>query len=258
VGHVRVGTSGWSYDHWRGRFYPEGVASRDWLAYYAERFDCVEVNASFYRLPSAEMLRHWAESTPDGFAFALKGSRLITHARRLDAAQALRTFVDRARLLGPKLEVLLWQLGPTFERETPRLARFLDRLPPDVAHAVEFRHPSWEHPDVEALLREAGAARVLTGPGSPPDGTPDGLVYVRFHGRGGDAAYGYPRKALREWAAFLSRAERRNAPAYAFFNNDGDGKAPRNASTLVDLLEHPRLPPRLRRAPSSFRPRTPA
>lgn len=255
---MHVGTSGWSYDHWRDRFYPEGLASRDWLPYYAERFDCVEVNASFYRLPSAQTLRRWAESTPDGFSFALKGSRLITHARRLDAAQALRTFVDRAQVLESKLRVLLWQLGPTFERDTPRLARFLHRLPSDVEHAFEFRHPSWDHADVEALLREAGVTRVLTGPGSPPDEVPDGLAYVRFHGREGDAAYGYPRSALREWATFLSQAERRNARVYAFFNNDGDGKAPRNASTLVDLLEHPRSPPRQRRAPSSFRPRATA
>jgi uncharacterized protein YecE (DUF72 family) len=255
VGRVWIGTSGWSYPHWRGSFYPPSLPSRDWLSYYSERFDCVEVNASFYRLPSAETLREWAESTPDGFAFALKGRRLITHARRLDADRALRTFLEQARLLGSKLHVLLWQLGPTFERDTPRLARFLERLPSDVAHAVEFRHRSWDDRDVEALLQEAGVARVLTGPGRPPDRLPHDLVYVRFHGRDGDAAYRYPRAALRDWASFLARADRQGLPAYAFFNNDGGARAPHNASTLVDLLEHPRLPPRRRTAPSSFRPR---
>jgi hypothetical protein len=118
---TQVGTSGWSYDHWRGVFYPPGVGSTRWLRYYAERFTSVEVNASFYRLPTERMLSRWVKDTPDHFAFVLKGSRLITHARRLDAAEALRTFIARSRTLGPKLHAMLWQLGPTFERDSRRL-----------------------------------------------------------------------------------------------------------------------------------------
>jgi uncharacterized protein YecE (DUF72 family) len=234
---TQVGTSGWSYDHWRGVFYPPGVGSTRWLRYYAERFTSVEVNASFYRLPTERMLSRWVEETPDHFAFVLKGSRLITHARRLDAAEALRTFIARSRTLGPKLHAMLWQLGPTFERDSRRLEHFLTELPGDVAHAFEFRHPSWGHPDIDALLQAASAARVLTAPGSPPHEIAGPVAYVRFHGRDGDPAYGYPMVALREWADFLAEADRRGLLAFAYFNNDGDGKAPRDAARLVDLLQ---------------------
>jgi uncharacterized protein YecE (DUF72 family) len=237
VQRVAIGTSGWSYAHWRGVFYPAGLASGRWLGYYAERFAAVEVNASFYRLPTARMLERWAEATPDDFVFVLKGSRLITHARRLDASRALRTFVDRSRALGPKLQAMLWQLPPTYERDQAQLAAFIDELPDDLAHVFEFRHPSWSDPEIDTLLRDAGASRVLIAPGRPPEHVADPCVYVRFHGQDGNAAYGYPRPALREWAAFLARADRRRVPAFAFFNNDGAGRAPRDAATLADLLD---------------------
>jgi uncharacterized protein YecE (DUF72 family) len=141
MGGILIGTSGWSYEHWAGDFYPPGLPARERLAYYVSRFPTVEINATFYRLPSESMVRSWRERVPPGFVFAVKGSRFITHIRRLEGVdEALDLFLSRVGLLGDGLAVVLWQLPPSLTLDVALLDRFLAALPEGVRHAVEFRH----------------------------------------------------------------------------------------------------------------------
>src|SRR5205085_4618067 len=178
-----IGTSGWQYDSWKARFYPRNLPKSGWLAFYAERFATVEVNNSFYRLPSDAAFERWRDGTPPGFLIAPKVSRYLTHIRRLrDAAEAMELFWSRARSLGPNLGPLLFQLPPTFAADEERLETFLKLLPKGARSAFEFRHPSWDTERTRALLDAAGAAIVLADrPGwrVPPHVT-GGWSYVRF------------------------------------------------------------------------------
>ena len=160
---IRLGCSGWSYESWRdGVFYPPRLASGNRLRHYATRFDTVELNASFYRLPTRAAAQHWAEQTSDDFRFAVKVSRYLTHTVRLnDTARHLGLLLQRIEPLRGKLGPLLWQLPPTFKRDDDRLARALDELPAQLRHAFEFRHPSWFVDDVFSLLRDHQVAVVI-------------------------------------------------------------------------------------------------
>jgi len=239
VGRIRVGTSGWSYDHWAGVFYPDRLPAARRLEFYGSRFDTVEIDATFYRLPSEHAVASWRDTVPDGFVFAVKGSRLITHFRRLaDVDDALATFLDRMSVLGDKLGVVLWQLPPDLTADTALLARFLERLPAGrVRHAVEFRHESWLAEETFAVLREYGAAHVHVSSDAMPEClTPTAdFVYARFHGTSGyHGAYDHP--ALEPWAGFLREQSDRGRDCYAYFNNDAEGHAPADAARLVDIL----------------------
>ncbi|MGE5226650.1 MAG: DUF72 domain-containing protein [Planctomycetaceae bacterium] len=232
-----VGTSGWVYADWRGSFYPRGVPQRAWLGWFAERFPTVEVNASFYRLPTPGTFERWREETPDGFTFAVKASRYVTHVRRLrDAAQPVATLWERASLLGGKLGPVLFQLPPGFAVELELLRAFLGVLPRGMLPAFEFRDASWDAPEVLSALDAAGAAWVLADrPGArSPSHVTGGWSYVRFH-QGTRAASGYPLPKLRRWADLLAAlpADR----VFAYFNNDTGGAAIRDARTLMRLLE---------------------
>ncbi len=238
---IRVGTCGFVYDHWRGPFYPPGLPQSRWLAWYATRFPAVEIDASFYRLPSARAIAAWRRLTVEhpAFRFALKGSRLITHARRLSGADAaVETFLGRVRPLGPALAFVLWQLPPDMEADLPRLARFLDRLPPDLRYAVEFRHPSWLGPETFEVLREHRVALCwVSSQRMPADTTiTSDFVALRFHGLGGGFAHDYSDDELRPWADALRRAAADGLDGYAFFNNDGGARAPADAVQLIGLL----------------------
>ncbi len=246
VGRIRVGTSGWSYDHWAGVFYPDRLRAASRLGFYGSHFDTVEIDATFYRLPSAHAVASWRDAVPDGFAFAVKGSRLITHFLRLgDVDEALATFLRRVSLLGEKLEVVLWQLPPNLPADTVLLERFLDRLPTDrVRHAVEFRHESWLTVKTFATLREFGAAHVHVSSDVMSENlTPTAdFVYARFHGTArGHGAYNVP--VLEPWASFLSQQAKGGHDCYAYFNNDAGGHAPADAARLAEMLdtraEHP-------------------
>jgi uncharacterized protein YecE (DUF72 family) len=237
VGRILVGTSGWQYDHWRGVLYPEGLARRLWLPRYAERFPTVELNATFYGLPTPEASRRWREGTPPGFAFAAKGSRYITHLKRLrDPARALHRFFRALRPLGPRLEVVLWQLPPRFRPDLGRLEAFLRRLPGGVRHAFEFRDPAWYDEAVCRVLHRHGAAFCEHDlvDRSPPRAT-GGFRYLRFHGT--SAGYGglYGEARLRPWADDLRRWRRRG-DAFVYFNNDLGGCAVKDALALATLL----------------------
>lgn len=237
MGRILVGTSGWQYDHWRGVLYPEGLPQRSWLARYAQRFATVELNATFYRLATPAACERWREATPAGFAFAAKGSRFITHVKRLgDPARPLRRFFRPLERLGPKLRVVLWQLPPGMRPDLPRLERFLRRLPEGVRHAFEFRHPAWYTEAVCDLLDRHGAAfceHDLVD--RPPPRVTGGFRYLRFHGTSAGYAGLYGERRLRPWAEGLRRWRRRG-DAFAYFNNDLGGCAVRDALTLAALL----------------------
>ncbi|MFL5915397.1 MAG: DUF72 domain-containing protein [Gaiellaceae bacterium] len=240
---VRVGLSGWNYAHWRnGVFYPPRLPASRWLEFYAARFDTVEVNSTFYRLPRRDAVARWVEGTPDGFLFAVKASRYLTHIKRLrELGRGLERFLERIEPLldSPKLGPLLWQLPPTFRRDHDRLADALSRLPRELRHCVEFRHPSWFVEDTYTLLREHGVALVI---GDRPqvnafqahELTAD-WTYVRFHGGTRGRRGNYSDSELREWSARL-RGWSRTHEVYAYFNNDWEGFAPRNAALLKRLL----------------------
>lgn len=240
---VRVGLSGWNYAHWRGGvFYPPRLPASRWLEFYAERFDTVEVNSTFYRLPRVDAVERWVEQTPPGFLFAVKASRYLTHIKRLrDLGPGLERLLEHIEpLLGsPKLGPLLWQLPATFRCDHERLADALVRLPPELRHCVEFRDPSWFVEDTYTLLREHGVALAI---GDRPqvnafqarELTAD-WTYVRFHSGTRGRRGNYSDAELREWAARL-RDWSRTHEVFAYFNNDWEGFAPKNAALLKRVI----------------------
>jgi uncharacterized protein YecE (DUF72 family) len=237
VSRVRIGCSGWSYEHWRGVLYPEHGSTEGWLGRYAERFDAVEVNATFYRLPTRQAVERWANATPSRFCFAVKASRYLTHVRRLrDLEDGLQRLEERIApiVAASKLGPILWQLPATFRRDEERLGAALEALDAG-RHAFEFRHESWFTDSVYDLLRRHGAALVVAdrAPGAPsPNVETSEWSYFRFHagrGRGGT----YTRRQLEDWASVI---ERTGGDVYAFFNNDWNGFAVENAERLRSLL----------------------
>lgn len=239
---VWIGTSGWVYKEWAGHFYPKGWPKKDEFRYYTRHFPTVEINATFYRLPTKQMVRGWREKSPEGFCFAVKGSRYLTHIRRLnDTSKGLQKYFRRIVPLGDRTGPILWQLPPNF-RKTPdtfkRLERFLRRLPTQYRHAIEFRHPSWMDEQTFALLRKHAAANVwISSLRMPADYTiTSDFVYLRFHGLKDGAYHDYTDDELEPWAKQLAKAARRQIPAYVYFNNDLNTRAPLNADALIKRL----------------------
>lgn len=237
-GRTRIGTSGWSYGHWNGVFYPEHTPPSERLAFLSSRLDTVEIDSTFYHLPSTKSVSAWSDTTPDGFVFAAKGSRLITHFRRLSGIDdALATFLERLAPLAEKLGVILWQLPPNFSADNQRLDAFLGKLPNETRHAVEFRHQSWLTAETFEVLRAHGAAHVqVSSDAMPPELTPTAdFVYVRLHGT--SAYHGaYDRPALEPWTRFLAEQTAAGRDAYVYFNNDAEGHAPQDAARLKAML----------------------
>ena len=239
MARVLVGTSGYLYQHWRKVLYPEGLGTGHWLPRYATVFGTLELNATFYRLSTTAAAERWLQTTPANFVFAAKGSRYITHMKKLkEPAEALGRFFAPLAPLRPKLEVVLWQLPPRFDVDAlPRLDAFLAALPRGVRHAVEFREPSWYLDETCDVLEAHGVAFCEHDlvPVSPPRLT-GGFRYLRFHGAG--ARYGgrYGPGALDPVARDLLRTRRRGMDAYVFFNNDRGGHAVHDALTLRRAL----------------------
>ncbi|MHB0961323.1 MAG: DUF72 domain-containing protein [Pirellulaceae bacterium] len=233
-----VGTSGWTYDDWQGRFYPKDVRGARRLEFYATQFNAVEVNATFYRLPTAPMIAAWNGRLDTTFHLVLKAPRLITHRKKLaDCAEAIGQFCERTRLL-KRLVAVLWQLPPGLPKDLARLSAFLDDLPKEVRHAVEFRHASWWDDDVaRALSQHAAAFVAVSHPQLPNDVLPTtDFLYIRFHGQGRELyRYDYTDEELRAHAARIKPllAGRR---LFAFFNNTYDAHAPNNARRFRQLL----------------------
>jgi uncharacterized protein YecE (DUF72 family) len=233
---VYVGTSGWQYADWKGRLYPDGLPQRDWLRYFSERFPTVEVNNTFYVLPNPETFVRWRETSAEGFVFVVKASRYITHIRRLrECREPLRTLWAHARRLGRKLGPILFQLPPNLKADLPLLESFLRLLPRTMRAAFEFRHPSWDDAAVRGALDRAGCALVIADrPGDRPrDVVTGGWTYLRFH-QGRRAAPSYSRAKLARYAGLL--AEMRAEEAWAFFNNDPQGAAIKDAREFTRLL----------------------
>ena len=232
-----VGTSGWHYDHWRGVVYPGDLAKSGWLGYYSGRFPTVELNNSFYRLPSERAFAMWRDSTPAGFLFAVKVSRFITHIKKLRNVEGpVETFLERARILEDKLGPLLYQLPPNMKRNDALLEAFWGLLPVG-SHVFEFRHESWLDEGVFKTLRRHNAGFcIFDMPDftTPVTATAD-FAYVRFHGS--QWMYGgcYSDEELRVWAGRLQGLGVRTV--YAYFNNDAEGFAVRNALMLARELE---------------------
>jgi uncharacterized protein YecE (DUF72 family) len=235
---IAVGTSGWSYDHWVGSFYPEHTAPAKRLAFYSTRLPTVEIDATFYRTPSEKAVLAWRDTAPPGFVFAVKGSRYITQFRRLrDVAEPLATFMGRIGLLGDTLGVVLWQLPANMKRDDGLLGEFLGLLPKSVRHAVEFRHESWLNEDTLGLLAAHRVAQVhVSSDTMAVDLRPTtDFVYVRFHDT---ATYHgrYLKPALEPWARFFHEQAAEGRTGFAYFNNDAQAHAPRDAVRLIRML----------------------
>ncbi|MBV8685050.1 MAG: DUF72 domain-containing protein [Caulobacteraceae bacterium] len=235
VGDLRIGTSGWSYAHWRGRFYPSGLPSKAWLACYAERFDTVELNGTFYRMPKEPAVAGWREGSPAGFLFAWKASRYITQAKRLkDAAEPLAYVLDRAGGLKEKLGPILFQLPPQMRRDDERLAEFLSLLPRTHRFTVEFRRPDWYVPEVMRLLADHSVALCVSDhhdAPAPAEATAP-FVYLRLHGPGGRYCGRYPDKEIVAWAGRVAAWRAEGRDVFAYFDNDIEGAAPLDAEAL--------------------------
>jgi len=234
---ILVGTSGWQYDSWKRRFYPADLPSAGWLRFFSERFPTVEINNSFYRLPTEQAFDRWREASAERFCFAVKASRFITHVKRLkDPDDPVALFWSRARRLATKLGPVLFQLPPSMRADLERLQTFVRVLPAELRAAFEFRHPSWDTDEVDAILREARAARVVPDrPGLKVRFTLTAdWTYLRFH-QGAPVAPGYPKRKLERWADRIAELPARDV--YVYFNNDTGGAAIRDAVTLTQMLE---------------------
>lgn len=235
-----IGCSGFSYRHWRGRFYPATITPKRWFNYYCTAFSSVELNVTFYRLLRQEIFERWRQESPDWFTFSVKGSRYITHVKKLaDPERALARFFDTVLLLGKKLHVILWQLPPAFTCDIPRLQQFFKQLARyPVRNALEFRHASWCCEEVVSLCREYRVAQCMA---DWPEfirelpHTAD-FVYLRRHGHGGSYAGCYSRDELAADAARIRNYLREGRGVYIYFNNDAEAFAPANAGELAHLL----------------------
>jgi len=233
-----VGTSGWHYDHWRGDFYPADLPRPRWLEHYAKTFDTVELNASFYRLPTEKAFAKWRESVPPGFRYAVKASRFITHIKRLrNVEDELKLFLNRVGLLQDRLGPVLYQLPPGLKRDDGLLEAFLKLLPKGLQHAFEFRNREWLDEGVFDLMRRYGACFcVFDMPGlTTPVVATASFAYVRFHGSTALYYSNYGDEELSEWAERIKGLAGVDM-VYVYFNNDAGGYAVRNALTLRRML----------------------
>jgi len=234
-----VGASGWHYTHWKGPFYPEKMPSREFLGHYVQYFRAAEVNNTFYQLPKPETLEQWRDSVPEGFRFAVKASRYITHMKKLkDPEQGLAKFFGGVEVLGEKLGPVLFQLPPNLKVDLNRLETFVEALPSEYRYAFEFRSPEWWSETVFELLDRRGAAVCAADP-AELDAQPaqSELVYARLHGPHGDYTGRYSDAALEDWAARLHAWRVQGREVYCFFNNDQGGAAPLDAQVLLAKLE---------------------
>jgi len=249
-----IGTSGWNYPHWRDVFYPQGLGQSKWLQHYTKFFNCVELNVTFYRLVQRKTFQNWYERTPKDFYFVVKGSRFITHIKKIkDIGESLKLFIDNVIELKGKLAAILWQFPPSFSRQSfiigrdsaiagkkdlRRLESFLKLLKKTkIRQAFEFRNESCFDKEVYTLLKEYNACLCIAHSNRFPcvkEVTAD-FLYLRFHG--GESLYSsnYSDKELKEWAAFAKKFPNKNI--FAFFNNDAYGYAIKNALKFRELLE---------------------
>jgi uncharacterized protein YecE (DUF72 family) len=234
---IRIGTSGWHYEDWSPLFYPPGLHKSKWFEYYSRHFDTVEINNTFYQLPKERTFENWHKQAPNNFLFTVKANRYITHIKRLkDPREPLDRFYERANLLWEHLGPVLYQLPPSFQKDLDRLKFFFQALPKERIAVFEFRHESWFCEDTYELLKKFNAAfcihdlvdipapRVITGD----------IIYVRFHGPTGKYEGNYSKSALQNWAKWLKANIKGRKAIYAYFNNDYQAYAVKNAKTLKE------------------------
>jgi uncharacterized protein YecE (DUF72 family) len=240
-GQVRIGTSGWTYDGWRGSFYPDDVPKKEWLKYYAQRFATAEINGSFYRTPSLEAVGAWRDNTPKHFVFTWKASKFITHWKRLKpdiSENSVALMQTRLQTLAPKTAAVLFQLPPQFHSDPRRLSSFLHMLSKDYRYAFEFRHKSWYSDEVFEILRRHEVALCLSDHGDAPSPweTTANHVYIRGHGPSGRYHGSYPHKTLRRWADEIAKWTRQKRDVLVYFDNDQKAAAPKDALRLIKLV----------------------
>lgn len=239
AGTAWIGTSGWNYRHWIGPFYPEGTKPKDFLEEYLKHFRTTELNTTFYRLPKERSVERWREAAPEGFRYAVKASRYITHVKKLlNPEVTLPKMLDVAATLGEACGPLLFQLPPNLKPHPERLEALLDELPDGYRAVFEFRNPDWLNDEVYDILRRAGAALCLyefEGRQTENVVTAD-FVYIRLHGPGERYRGSYDEAALRGWAETISAWTGEGRDVFCYFDNDEKGYAPQNALQLKAIL----------------------
>lgn len=246
-GRIHIGTSGWSYNHWSGVFYPEDLGSKNRLSFYARIFSTVEVNYTFYRLPEETTFSRWKDTVPEGFVFAVKASSYITHRKRLaEPGQSHDRFIDRSAILGDRLGPVLYQLPPRMRADASRLSAMIEtadelwrkKFGRRVRMAFEFRHDSWFSPEVLSILSKHGCALVIADwpTGCTPCASTADFVYVRMHGSQERYGSRYSHGELERWADQLTEWAAEGLDVYVYFNNDAHGYAVENARDLGGLV----------------------
>jgi uncharacterized protein YecE (DUF72 family) len=239
TGTVRIGCSGWIYRHWRELFYPARLAQHRWFAFYADTFETVELNTSFYHLPRPETFTKWRDQAPPGFRYAVKAPRFITHMKKLkECAEPVEEFLRRARNLDGAIGPILYQLPPRWALNRERLEEFIALLPPDLAHVFEFREKSWMTEEVLALLEASGVSFCAHDmPGlKTPRRAAGPIAYVRFHGGTGKYIGRYPDETLLAWTDWIVGQARAGRDVWCYFNNDIGGHAIHDALTLRAMV----------------------
>ena len=235
---IRIGTSGWSYKHWRGLFYPQGIKATEEFGYYQEFFSTVELNSPFYRLPSKETFVKWKAATADDFQFSVKASRFITHMKKLkDPAESIARFMENVSGLQEKLGPILFQLPPNWKINKERLSEFLEKLPATFRYAFEFRNPSWYSDEIYELLEKHNCAFCiyeLAHHLTPLQVTAD-LIYIRLHGPGDHYQGSYDDETLKVWAKRCIDWQKKH-DVFVYFDNDIGGHAPDNAKRLIEMV----------------------
>jgi uncharacterized protein YecE (DUF72 family) len=251
-GSLAIGTSGWTYDGWRGPFYPPTMPKKDWLAHYATIFPTTEINGSFYRTPSLQAVRDWRIQTPAPFSFAWKASKFITHWKRLTekCENSIDLLETRLQVLGPKVGAVLFQLPPQFTCNRDRLAGFLPMLSKRWRYAFEFRHNSWYTDDILVLLQQHSVALCISDHADAPSPweVTAPHVYIRGHGPKGRYAGSYPSGTLRRWAEAIARWRGEGRDVLVYFDNDQKAAAPKDAIRLMRMFEEA-IPATRRRRP---------
>jgi uncharacterized protein YecE (DUF72 family) len=240
AGKVYIGCSGWHYKHWKGPFYPEKLPASKMLDYYAARFGTVELNNTFYRLPQEKALDNWRDCTPPDFLFAMKGSRFLTHMKKLkDPEPGIAKFFERADRLERKLGPIVFQLPPWWEANAGRLEIFLGALPPRRRYAFELRNATWHTPEILAILKRHNTAYCIFEIAGMFSGIhiTANFTYVRLHGPGGAYQGSYPDSTLREWAGRIREWRQRLRAVYIYFDNDQAAYAVENALTLQRMVD---------------------
>jgi uncharacterized protein YecE (DUF72 family) len=238
-GIIRIGCSGWVYRHWRKIFYPENLPQKRWFEFYAQEFDTVEINNSFYRLPSGDTFDKWRKQAPSAFCYAVKANRYLTQAKKLkDCEEPLKRMMDAVRHLGDRLGPILYQLPPSLKINLERLESFLKILPKDATSVFEFREKSWYVEETYALLDRYGASFCVHDmPGSASERIAVGPVaYVRFHGGAGKYWGRYSDEGLLSWSDWLLAQSRQGRAVWCYFNNDIHGHAIEDARTLKSMV----------------------